>query len=325
MWNPIPFALLSIIALFMSEVSAGIFPETIPDQDEVKGDVVGIIPLREVSGLAIRTRGAVQEILAIGDHDFELAVGKLKGGAVAKFDVVDLGKALRDAHIETQEASQWEGIKCDASGRMFVLEENPGHIFVFNSAGEKLLINIELDFHTDDSDLAELQKDWEMDPNSRGEGLAFLENGHFLVLKEKKPRRLIEFGPRGEASVGLRPLKIGKKFPFPADKSARMVPLAAWKFSHESEPDFPDLSDLDVDNKGGLWVLTDEGRAIGMVTGKDIDERLGIGSITKLSDKRDLEKPEGLILLGPAAALVACDKPDRDTSLYSIKLNRNAR
>ena len=290
-----------------------------------KVGVVGKIPIREVSGLALRRHGSGIEILAIGDHDYELAVGKFRGGAVAAFDVINLRPALREAGVETQDASQWEGIKCDAAGRIFVLEENPGHVFVFDAAGKRLLAKLELHFHTDDDGMVELKQAWDAHANSRGEGLAFLEHGHLLVLKEKEPRRLIEFGPRGDSPVGRRLLGTGKEFSLPADKMSRMVPLAAWKFSKESEDDFPDLSDLDVDHEGRLWVLSDEGHAIGLIKGEDKEGRMEIKSITKIDGKHDLEKPEGLVVLGPDAALVACDTPERHTPLYSISLSRDKR
>jgi len=280
----------------------------------------GKIPIREASGLALRRHGSKSEVLAIGDRDFDLAIGSFKGGVVADFRVIDLRKVLLKAQVEVQDHSQWEGIKCDASGKIFILEENPGNVFVFDSAGKTLLAAIELHFGAHTVEMEELKSEWSANPNSRGEGLAFLEHGHLLILKEKEPRRLIEFGPGGDEAVGLRLLKPSQEFALPSEKTSRMVPLASWKFTHESDPGFPDLSDMDVDEQGGLWVLSDEGRAIGRIKSDGGDERLEIEPVADLSAQEIPKKPEGLIVLDSSAALVVCDTPEKHAPLYSARL-----
>ncbi len=300
------------------------FPQPVHNQ-VASGEHVGKIPIREVSGLALRKGASEPEVLAVGDHDFELAVGKLAGGAIEKFDVIDLGQALRRAGVKLNQASQWEGITSDALGRVFVLEENPGHVFAFDATGKQCLATIELGFDARDNDFIDLAEAWAMNPNSRGEGLVLLAHGHLLVLKEKEPRRLIEFGPHGDLPVGLRPTGgRGIQFSLPAEQFSKMAPLRDWKFSEESKADFPDLSDLQADETGRLWVLSEEGRALGMVTGEAGDGRLQIGSITKLSATPGLDHPEGLVLLGQKIALVACDQHERHTPLYSFKLKPDA-
>jgi hypothetical protein len=307
----------------MNSMTAGMLPFRDSSLDPKVAEV-GEIPIREVSGLALRERGD-RQVLAVGDHDFELAVGNLRGGAVDAFEVIDLGEALQKAGIERQGTSQWEGVKSDASGRVFVLEENPGHVFVFDEAGTRLIASIELAFRTKDPALAKLQKDWKANPNSRSEGLLLLEGGHVLVLKEKEPRRLIEFGPVDEPSVGLQPLPAESAFALPRGKICSMVPLRAWKLSDESKIFFPDCSDMDLDERGRLWIASDEGQVIGRLTRDVRDGRLAIASITKLPDKPKFTKPEGLALLSCTRALVACDNPGRNTPLFSVALNRSPR
>lgn len=284
------------------------------------GKHAGKIPIREVSGLALRHAGPNLEILAIGDHDFELATGVIENGAVKEFKVVDLAKVMLAEGLELRKASQWEGIASDASGRIFALEENPGHVFIFDAPFQKLLATVELHFHPHHAQFAELKEAWEKFPNSRGEGLVLLENGHLLILKEKDPSRLIEFGPHKDAPVGLKPLDRARDFTLPGGKFSRMVPLADWKFSKHSSAAFPDLSELKVDHAGKFWVLSDEGRALGQVNGTDQDGHLKIDLRLGLSDTPGLEHPEGLVLLEPDIALVACDKHERHTPLYSFIL-----
>jgi len=283
-------------------------------------DQVGVIPIREVSGLALREH-AGSEVLAVGDRDFELAVGKLRRGLVERFDVIDLRHALRRAGIEQQTASQWEAVKSDGCGRVFVLEENPGHVFVFDEAGERLVASIELAFRTIDLELLELQKVWNTNPNSRGEGIVLLDGGHVLVLKEKEPRRLIEFGPEDERPLGLRFLGRGAAFTLPRTPVSSMVPLRIWKFSKASKALFSDCSDIDVDPDGRLWIASDEGRVVGQVAHPRNGRGLNVASITRLPDKPKFTKPEGLALANCTHALIACDQSCRQTPLFSVHLN----
>jgi hypothetical protein len=104
----------------------------------------------------------------------------------------------------------------------------------------------------------------------------------------------------------------------PEHKSSRMVPLRIWKFSEASQVPFADVSDLDVDHAGHLWVLTDEGSALGRIEEPDAAGHLEISHVTTLTATRGLKKPEGLIVLDDEIALVGCDKPDRDQPLYAV-------
>jgi hypothetical protein len=278
----------------------------------------GTLPIREVSGLGLRTQRNKTQVLAIGDRDFEVAIGTLSNDAVRSFDIVDVKKVMRDGGAATQQQSQWESVKCDGSGRVFVLEETPGHVFIFNSDLTSLEAQVELKIEGTDPEIAALQTDWEAHPNSRGEGLALLESGHLLILKEKQSRRLIEFGPEGDEPVGFKPLAASDRFSMPDRPSSQMVPLRIWKFSEKSQLQFSDLSDLDVDHAGHLWVLTDEGTALGRIAEPDTTGRLDIDHVVSLAGTRGLKKPEGLIVLDDDVALVACDKPNRDQPLYAV-------
>lgn len=319
----LPIVLLAATMVFVSDGSARRLPEALVDQDPATLTKVGRIPIREVSGLALRKRNGL-EVLAIGDRDFRLAVGKLEGGAVSRFGVVDLRKPLQKAGIKLQKTSQWEGVASDGQ-RVFVLEEAPGHVFVFDEKGKELVASIRLEFRTGNTDLADLELDWEMNENSRGEGLVLLEGGHLIVLKEKQPPRLVEFGPPGDAPVGLAPLQAGKSFTLRGDMFSTMVPLRVWRFADEARTDFPDFSDLSVGEAGSLWVLSDEGLALGQLIGDAPDGRVRIGAVTKLAPGAEVSKPEGLAVLSPARAFIACDMPERASPLFSVELTRSPR
>ena len=81
---------------------------------------------------------------------------------------------------------------------MFVLQEHPGHVFVFAPALDALVAALALEMPGEDG----WQRAWAKDKNTRGEALVLLKNGHVLVGKQKKPR-LIEFGPREHVPAGI--------------------------------------------------------------------------------------------------------------------------
>ncbi len=292
----------------------------IVDPPAVKGEPAGTLPIREVSGLALRTSGAGVDLLAIGDRDFELAIGRIHAAGVARFDLVDLRSALAAAGSVVDATSQFEGVAADGAGRVFILEESPGHVYVFDAALTKVEARITLRVRPDDPAFATLAEAWAAHPNSRGEGIVLLDRGHLLILKEKDPRRLIEFGPDGDQPVGVRPLDRTKAFALKAERDHHLVPLREWKLSDESKLAFPDLSDLQVDDVGQLWVLSDTGHAIGRIGAEDAAGRLAIESMARLDPAGGLVKPEGLALVAPGVALVACDCPERQTPLFRVSL-----
>src|SRR5688572_8629915 len=102
------------------------------------------VPLAEISGLALqRTPGQPERLLAIGDESFEVVAATLDGGSVGEaFERHDLFEHVR--YLAKKGGSQWEAIACDAAGRVLVLQENPGHVFVFDPTLTKLLLSIEL-------------------------------------------------------------------------------------------------------------------------------------------------------------------------------------
>jgi hypothetical protein len=281
---------------------------------------VGTLPIKEVSGLALRPRGGVREVLAIGDKEAAVAVGPLVGGKVQDFQTVNLRPALRKAGAEPARASQWEGITADADGRVFIVEEVPGHVLVFDPDLRRLESRIALDVPevSSDPDLVELAADWALQPNSRGEGIVLLGRGHLLVLKEKEPRRLVEFGPEGDAPVGLVPLAADAPFRQPPPGESRMVPLRVWKFDDPSKVAFPDVADLAADRDGRLWVVSDEQASLGRIDANGLEGRLTIVRVASLGGTPGLEKPEGLVVLETGVMLVACDQRTRGGSLFAV-------
>jgi SdiA-regulated len=159
------------------------------------------LDLREVSGICERPAGGGRDrqLLAVGDQTHQILVGDLPAGGPGRFERRDLAPLLAAAGLRIPDSSQWEGIDTDATGRVFVLREVPGTVLVFDEALAALLHVFPL---TVDDDPAEVEA-WEADHNALGEGLLLLRNGNLFVVKEDKPRQLLEcIGDLSDVTVG---------------------------------------------------------------------------------------------------------------------------
>ena len=306
--------LLGAIALVASAACSAGGEETLETADdairiEVKDKAT--IPLREVSGIALRRRGSATDLIAIGDRTPAIAIGALGPDLDdVAFRTVDLAPALRAARVELATDVQWEAVAADGAGRIVVLEENPGRIFVVDADLSRIEHVIEIEVPA----RHELAEAWTRDANSRGEGMVLLEGGHVLLLKEKEPRRLVELGPSGDRPGAVRPLGRAR-FAHPAGARSTMVPLRSWKLADRTRDDFPDLSDLAVGPDGALYVLTDEGRAFGKLGPLDGEE---VQIRQKWTLGQAVEKPEGLVLFDERA-LVASDISGSSHNLFATK------
>ncbi len=283
--------------------------------DEVA--VAGTVPLLEVSALGLRDG----KLLSIGDRDFRIALD----GRIGRDEVEVAASSVRDVSAlfpANPRGSQWEGIAADGAGNVFVLEENPGRIFVLDRDARRLL-------HTITLEVPESSEEWTVawrdSANSRAEGFVLLKNGHVLIAKEKDPRRIVEFGPKGERASGFR--KGGEittqTFPF-SGRESTLVALKAWKIEGKAD-DFGDISELAV-GPDGLYVLSDESRAIAKIPALDVrsdeavaDEKWKLPFKSSDEDK----KTEGLVILPGGSnrvALVALDGPKKD-NVYRVKLD----
>lgn len=265
------------------------------------------VPLREVSGLAVRTAadGALH-LLAIGDRTAEVAVAPVAADAtLGEWIVVDLHALDRDV----AGLAQLEAVAADGAGLVAVLAEEPALLVAGDAATRRLAGAWRLDVS------AAPEAAWDADENSRGEGLVLMRNGHALVAKEKRPPYLIEFGPAGSTALGLGPdsfLAGGEAWPPPAGDS--LVALAAWPVD---DARLADLSDLALDARRRPWVLSDQSRSLGRIeTGAD-----GAVSVVDLVQlPKGVEKPEGLAFLPDGSALVASDLPGEADNLVRVRL-----
>jgi uncharacterized protein YjiK len=275
--------------------------------------------LREVSGICERAAsgGRFRQLLAIGDDSHHVLVGDLEPEVPASFARHDLEPLLAAAGVRIGRSSQWEGVDTDETGRVFVLREVPGTVFVFDPALERLLHVLGLTVEDDPDE----QRAWEADENALGEGLLLLRNGHLFVVKEEKPRQLLEFGLPGEQAEGLhRDLLIADsgRFPTPGEPTVIFHMLSSWDLGGEALERVGDLSDVAVGPDGRVYLLSDESRCIARLQDRVPPESgtVAVDRIWHLPDR--LHQPEGLVITAAWDVLVATDHAEQRENLFLL-------
>lgn len=269
-----------------------------------------VLPLKEISGLGVRTVSGKPSYLAISDSATTLVTfGIDKDGNPSNVEKRDLKGIFGGGD------SQWEAVAGDSAGRVFIMSEAEGTISVL-SKDFKLDHVITLTM-PDDHDLFSA---WDRDENSRGEGMLLLANGHILVAKEKGPAAIIEFAPKGTTAEGYTPelaLK-NRAFKTPSGKESEFEPVAYWELKTNAARLIGDISDLTTDADGTLIVLSDQSRAMARLERElSVDEgKIDLKAVWDLP--REVEKPEGLTIVN-GKPFVACDLAGAtETSFFSI-------
>jgi hypothetical protein len=261
--------------------------------------------------------GRPRQLLAIGDDAHELLAGDLEPDVPDRFERHDLEPLLTSAGVRIGRSSQWEGVDTDETGRVFVLREVPGTVFVFDPELRTLLHVLPL---TVEDDPAEAEA-WEADDNALGEGLLLLRNGHLFAVKEEKPRQLLEFGLPGARAEGLNgDLLIADTgvFPGPDEARATFHMLAAWDLGGEALERIGDLSDVTVGPDGRVYILSDQSRCIARLqeTVPPDGGTIEVDRIWGLPVR--LHQPEGLVVTGDRDVLVATDHKQMRDNLFLL-------
>jgi uncharacterized protein YjiK len=278
------------------------------------------LQLREVSGICERAAGdgRPRQLLAIGDDSHHVLVGDLEPEVPGTFARHDLEPLLAAAGVRIGESSQWEGVDTDETGRVFVLREVPGTVFVFDPALRRLLHVLPLTVEDDPGE----QRAWDADENALGEGLLLLRNGHLFVVKEEKPRQLLEFGLPGERAQGLeRDLLIADsgRFPVPGEATATFHMLSSWDLGGEALERVGDLSDVTIGPDGRVYLLSDESRCIARLQDR-VPPESGTVTVDRIWDLPErLHQPEGLVITPAWDVLVATDHAERRENLFLLE------
>jgi len=264
------------------------------------------VPLREVSGICLRRgRNRKMSLVAIGDDAAHLALTSLPGKTNRKLDwrIVDLTR-LSGSKLPKRDA-QIEAVCADGCGRVLLLQEAPPRAELVDLDASRVVASITLRFEG----RSELARSWLSPDSSRGEGAVLLPGGHLLIAKEKDPAVLIEFGPRGARSRGLKrsnALPDGAEWPVAGGKQT-LVACAVWVPDKTLTKTCADFSDLEIGPDGLLYLLSDKSAAIARID--DLAPGGGSASLTKAWRFRGLGgKPEGLAFTAGGSAVVALDK-----------------
>jgi uncharacterized protein YjiK len=137
-----------------------------------------------------------------------------------------------------------------------------------------------------------------------------LKNGHVLILKEKNPLKIVEFAPSNSAvPAGFNAklsLEIDGEFPRPQGKSIKFVPVHYWEMTEAQKKELPDGSGLNVNQKGELFLLSDQGLSIAKIGKLDPSTKgFEISQTWKLP--KEIKKPEGMVFDHEGRVLIATD------------------
>lgn len=251
---------------------------------------VADVPLREVSGLTLHG----SHLLAVGDHDPVVFTAPL-GQWPLQWHGIDLGGLnLPDGGI------QFEAIVSAGDDTVLVLQEQPARVLQLDLAVPALLGELYLEV----PEGHQLRQAWLGDRSSRGEALLLADRGHLIVVKEKDPAAILEFGPAGDGPVGWR--RGGVTVP-PVIGDAKLTVLATWWLGEELADRLPDISDATVGPDGRLYLVSDQGSTIAQLP-DSLDP--GGGTIEAAAIWRIAGSPknaEGLVILEDGTALVGLD------------------
>jgi hypothetical protein len=260
------------------------------------------IPLPEVSGICLfRRPGGDLVLVAIGDASAILVAAPVVDDRLGDWQEHDLAAAAPG--IITPGGIQVEGVDGDAAGMLLLLREQPSQALVADTVARRLVTTVELDVPR-----GPVARAWEKGVNSRGEGLVLLDGGHLLVVKEKDPPALLEFGPAGATPGGFGPDRIlgpGASWQVPSGEAVRYEALATWLLDDDLADDVGDVSDLAVDASGHLHLLSDQRARLVRLAPELRDGKLVADVVATIEGKPD--KAEGLVMLPDGRALVALD------------------
>jgi hypothetical protein len=263
----------------------------------------GEIPLREVSGLSCGPGLRGPLLVAVGDHGPDVAFTPIlrdpaHGSQIGAWERIDLSDL--PAPLGVPPVDQAEAVALDGAGTAVVLIEDPALLLVLDVREPRLTGAYRLDVAT----IPGLQEAWTKEPGSRGEGVVLMRDGHVLVVREKRPAGLLEFGPAGDRPLGVSPQSLLAGGAWAPPKGPELTALAWWPGDGMLE----DYSDAAVAPDGALYLLSDQSAAIGRVLLPLLPGAAAVPIARAWPLDEGIDKAEGLCFLPDGTALVAVDR-----------------
>jgi hypothetical protein len=291
------------------------------------------VPIAELSGLAI-VRSAEEasgpaatngiSLYAIGDASYEIASIRINSSSGDAS--IHLNDAVQMLGKHNGNASQWEAIATDSVDTICMLSETRSEVCCLDLG----LRNDHGTLKLDVSGIKHLDRVWQDRPNSRGEGMILMKNGHALILKEKQPSMLIEFGPEGDLPMGYGPdtfLEHGEAFAIRQSKpqsnpqSNIWVALKAWEFSDRLGELARDASEITLGPDGRVYLLSQESSTLIRLEKvlKPNEDKITVDHDAYWKLPRGIEKAEGLVIDAEMHPWIGIDIKQKDkTNLFRL-------
>jgi len=289
---------------------------------EVEATPLGTIPIAEVSGLARGVDAAGRPaVLAVGDGAATVAWAAL-GADLNRLDWQTLDLSHASGTRIPQEDPQLEAVAVDGHMTVVLVQESPNRAEVIDAPTRRVRAHVAFEVGRHAS-LEDVHESWHDPEGSHTEGIVLMRRGHVLLVKEKDPAALLEFGPAGDPPLGLTP---GAWLPYDqpwevAQGEVVLTCLAAWRPSKELAARCPDFSDAAVDGDGRLLLTGDQAGVLVSVTAHEpaadpFGGRFDAQGIWRVRGIRD--KPEGLVVLPDGDLLIACDRRKVTGNLFRV-------
>ncbi|RZA18275.1 MAG: hypothetical protein EOP10_21335 [Proteobacteria bacterium] len=289
--------LISIIALTYERKSSGL------DRDAKPLQLLGkeILPLKEISGMAVLNEGGESQIVAIGDDKAKVFWLKtnvdqsFKELMVERFSLCQTEDFDECNKMIKKLTKNWEALAIDGAHKLFALQEHSQTIVVMNRELTAIEHVLHFNFGEAFSD-AVAKGARKVRKNALGEGMILLKNGHVLIAKENFPVTLVEFGPEGQDALGLNPntvLSEGESFAMSEPFHNRLVPLHSWTLATHGKCD---ISDLALDKDRQLLALSEDCLTIQRYKTLEVSQEPKLSEVYILPG--EIQSPEGLVAVG---------------------------
>lgn len=256
------------------------------------------LPIAEASGLCTSMISGAECLVAIGDADTSVCWSPLVDGRPTQWEVLDVAGIAG----LPEDLGQFEAVADAGTGRLLIMGEEPALLVLIDPVEQRNLGW----WHLTTAEKPDFARLWDKDPNSRGEGMLLLGDGHVLVLKEKRPVMMIEYGLGGRTSWD-RVIPAGSW----REPPGSTLPVVHWSEVDGAPSDVSDCAWFD----GRLIALSDRDCCLVVLTASQ--ESYVAGEPIALD--KDIEKPEGLTVTSSGEWFVAMDKRDGAEALVRIR------